>query len=548
MAVLSLTQLALAFSFLWIAWKFFKGLVVKSPLNNIPGPPPKSFLLGNLPEIFNRWGWDFHKQICQYGTVIRLHSMPSWNDMLFVYDPKALHSIIVKDQYVYEETPIFLQFNKYFFGEGLLSSVGEQHRHQRKLLNPVFHINHMRYMTPIFYKVTYRLRNGLTNLVSQGPKEVDVINWMTRTALELVGQGGVGWSFDDLAEDVKNPFAEEMKALVPTTGPLFMFVRLLPYLSRIGSGSFRAWALENLPVARIRKVKKIADSIDNQVNEILKAKKAALAKGDEALLHQIGEGKDILSVLLKANMAASEEDKMPDSELHGHMAQLLFAAMDTTSGALSHILHMLAEHQDVQERLRKEITDAQRSNDGDIPYDQLVSLPYLEAVCRETLRVHPPVLSLNRRTREDIIMPLSRPIVGKDGASISEIPIPKGTDIMIGILAANTNKEYWGEDADEWNPERFLKPLPDSIVDAHMPGIYSNMMTFLGGGRACIGFKFSQLEMKVVLSILVSTFKFELPKQEIYWNFGGLQFPTMGKSAHEKPQMYLKVSLANAKS
>ena len=59
--------------------------------------------------------------------------------------------------------------------------------------------------------------------------------------------------------------------------------------------------------------------------------------------------------------------------------------MDTTSGALSHILHMLALHQDAQERLRQELLNAQ--HDGDIPYDQLVSLPYLEAVCRETLRL-----------------------------------------------------------------------------------------------------------------------------------------------------------------
>ncbi len=59
--------------------------------------------------------------------------------------------------------------------------------------------------------------------------------------------------------------------------------------------------------------------------------------------------------------------------------------MDTTSNALSHIIHLLAEHQDVQEKVRAEVTEAR---DGqDIPYDQLVELPYLDAVCRETLRL-----------------------------------------------------------------------------------------------------------------------------------------------------------------
>ena len=60
--------------------------------------------------------------------------------------------------------------------------------------------------------------------------------------------------------------------------------------------------------------------------------------------------------------------------------------METTSGALVHILHMLAEHQDVQDKLRQEIQKAQVGG-NDIPYDDLVALPYLEAVCRETLRL-----------------------------------------------------------------------------------------------------------------------------------------------------------------
>lgn len=59
--------------------------------------------------------------------------------------------------------------------------------------------------------------------------------------------------------------------------------------------------------------------------------------------------------------------------------------MDTTSSALSRILHLLTKYPDVQERLREEIQEA--SKGGQLSYDQLVSLPYLDAVCRETLRV-----------------------------------------------------------------------------------------------------------------------------------------------------------------
>jgi cytochrome P450 len=67
---------------------------------------------------------------------------------------------------------------------------------------------------------------------------------------------------------------------------------------------------------------------------------------------------------------------------------MIFAAMDTTSSALSRILSVLADHQDAQDKLREELVEAKKINGGDeLGYDQLVGLPYLDAVCRETLRL-----------------------------------------------------------------------------------------------------------------------------------------------------------------
>lgn len=68
------------------------------------------------------------------------------------------------------------------------------------------------------------------------------------------------------------------------------------------------------------------------------------------------------------------------------LSTLIFAAMDTTSSALSRTLSLLVQHSDVQERLRAEIRAAKKDLDV-LSYDQLDSLPYLDAVCRETLRL-----------------------------------------------------------------------------------------------------------------------------------------------------------------
>jgi cytochrome P450 len=73
------------------------------------------------------------------------------------------------------------------------------------------------------------------------------------------------------------------------------------------------------------------------------------------------------------------------------------------------------------------------------------------------------------------VLTTSTPITTVDGSTITEIPIPAETGILVSLLAANRNPAVWGSDCLEWKPERWLAPLPKSVVDAHVPGIYSNL-------------------------------------------------------------------------
>ena len=72
-------------------------------------------------------------------------------------------------------------------------------------------------------------------------------------------------------------------------------------------------------------------------------------------------------------------------------------------------------------------------------------------------------------------MPISEPIVGNDGTLMKEILVPAGTELVLGIRHINRDKSIWGEDALEFKPERWLSPLPSSVTDAHVPGVYSNL-------------------------------------------------------------------------
>ena len=70
---------------------------------------------------------------------------------------------------------------------------------------------------------------------------------------------------------------------------------------------------------------------------------------------------------------------------------------------------------------------------------------------------------------------LSTPVKGLDGQDIREVFVPNNTNVTVSIRASNCNPALWGLDAYEWKPERWLKPLPDNVVDAHIPGVYSNL-------------------------------------------------------------------------
>ena len=72
-------------------------------------------------------------------------------------------------------------------------------------------------------------------------------------------------------------------------------------------------------------------------------------------------------------------------------------------------------------------------------------------------------------------MPFSRPIVDVDGKTMNEAHVPKDTPVIIAIQNANRNPDIWGEDAQEWKPERWLDPVPESIKEAHIPGVYSHL-------------------------------------------------------------------------
>ncbi|KAF6762416.1 cytochrome P450 [Ephemerocybe angulata] len=518
-----------------LLWSLARRYVFKHPLDILPGPPALSFITGKSATFVKPLPWMAWNITAGLATNERV---------LYVSDPKAFSHIFLKEQHIYEESDPFLVSNNAIFGKGLLSTLGNQHKRQRKMLNPVFSVGHMRKMVPTFFKVTYDLRDVLLQKTAKGPQELEMVSWLTRTALEIVALCGLGRSFSPVTGDgEEHKFISSIKLLGPLGRGLILVRQLfLPILVKykIGTGSMLKSIGLMLPWPTLHKMIDVVDTMHEVSLDIFHSKKKDLEQNKDV---DDDEGKrDFLSILMRENAKAEEADRLPDDEVIAQISTLMFAAMDTTSSALSRIIWLLAKHQDVQEKLRAEIREAkERFEEPD--YDELAALPYLDAVCKESLRMYPPAPFLSRQARQDAVLPFSKPVKTVNGKEIQEMFVPKDTMLTISIHALNTDPEIWGPDAFEWKPERWLSQLPKSVFDAHVPGVFSHMMTFIGGGRACIGFKFSEMEMKVILYVLVDFFKFELGKQEILWNIQGLTTPCVDRK-ELRPKLPIVVSRA----
>ncbi|KAF8206069.1 cytochrome P450 [Mycena galopus ATCC 62051] len=484
-----------------------------SPLRNIPGPERKSLYTGNLTQYHDPDGWEFQRELeSNYNEVVKLQG---WfgDPQLFIFDPAALHSILVKNQDHYEQMPQFLSMSRLFFGKGIFSTIGEEHRKYRKIMMPAFSTSNLRGMVPLFYEVAEKARDGLISPhVIDGPQTLDLNSIFARVSLEMTGRAGIGHSFDPMlpGEEPTDQYAKSLQALFPAAFKLSMFFPLLPILEKIPLPSLRRRMIDFIPSPALHKLRDLVDFIDAFASELVMNRKARMKSKQ---LDAKDDARDVMSLLTNNNMNVDGTMYLTDEELVASTSTILSAATDTTSAALSRIFHVLATYPEVQEKLRAEIIATLEH----LNHDVLVALPYLDAVLREILRLYPPVSpGMFRETCAETILPLSVPITGTDGKVYNTLSMPKGTAIYIAITAANHNKRIWGEDALEFRPERWTDGKAD-LTAAKLCGIYGNTMTFLGGGHSCIGFKFAQLEIKVVVCVLLRAFRFSRPDPQIKW-------------------------------
>ncbi|KAH7323365.1 cytochrome P450 [Rhizoctonia solani] len=434
-----------------------------------------------------------------------------------ISDPRALQEILVKEHgTVFTHSPGHLEINNLIFGPGLLGISGATHKLQRKALNPVFTTFHTKSSASKMDAVAQELVDVLASTIKgTNTKEVNILEWCKMATLEIIGQAGFGYTFGAIRGN-QSSYVDAMKNFVPTVSPLFRFKVYISWMLRLIPRGLCNQLATLAPSSYVRRLKAMDDTQNKYSRDILESRKAVVSASTD------GEFDDILSSLIRSNTNAIQEERLSEDQIRGQISTFIFAGFETTSVSLSQIIHLLAEHPHIQKQLRAELLNAGPD------LQDFDKLPYLNAIVRETLRLYPPVPTIDRYASQDWVLPLR--YATKDHKQ--EMYIKKGTRVLVSLSRANRCRETWGDDAEEFHPERWLNPLPRSVYEAKLPGVYSPMMTFAAGPRSCIGYRFAVLELKIVLSRLIKTFQFA-PGQPVQWRSYGCISPHVMKKLED---------------
>ncbi|KAG8985388.1 hypothetical protein FRB93_005848 [Tulasnella sp. JGI-2019a] len=512
------------------AWHIYQA--TPRTADSLRGPKPPSWLFGNtqdtrLPYCNRR----FEHWMREYGNAFPVHGFFGGRDLL-ITDTAAI-AFILNQPSEFPKTRAIINIARNLVGDGLLSVEGFEHKRQRKVLNPAFSTMAMRDISPMLMHIAHELRDEWKKELLKSKSddssftEIEALGWFSKTALDMIGLAGFGYKFNCI-HDSSNELAAAFNNLSKNLSALKGMAMLNSFFP----------VLRHLPIG--------SNVANNHNKAIMRRVGLQMVTEKKAEAQKIGQdgsdmGKDLLSLMVGANMTENAAERLDDETLLAEISTFLLAGHETTANALTWGLHELAMAPLVQAKLREEIL---AFHDDSPSMDELNAMPFLNNVVKEILRLRPSVSNVRRTASSDIVVPLAEPILDKHGKQVNKIFVRHGDNLMVHIFASNTRPDLWGPDASDFRPDRF-DDLPEVVSD--IPSVFSNLSTFISGPKHCIGWRMAVLEMKVLLFTMIRTFQIDIdPELEITSRFAFGIKPQVKGQEDKGPQMPLRVSLYKA--
>ncbi|KAL8218625.1 hypothetical protein R6Q57_021998 [Mikania cordata] len=403
-----------------------------------------------------------HHIISKYGekSFVWLGTSPR----MYIRDPELIKEILLRPDEFQKPHPEPFRDSVI---RGLLVTEGHKWIKHRKIINPAFSLQNLKMMFPA-------IRSSCSDMIYE---------WELQTATSGSTELDVWPYIDSLAGDVISRTAfgscyEEGKKIFRIQKEQIDLIYQMLFILHLPGRRF-------IPIRANKKY-------NENVNELRSVLMAIINKRKKAI--ETGESKcdDLLGILLESNKKETEEHGvgMSMEDVIEECKLFYVAGSETTSNLIVWTMVCLSLHQEWQTRAREEIL--QVFGNGEIDFEGLKSLKILTMILNEVLRLYTPVIMMTRATRKE--------------TKLGNMMIPSGVQLSLAMMHVHHDREIWGDDVNEFDPERFS----EGIVNATKGKGSSPFFPFSNGPRVCIGQNFALTEAKTAMAMILQRFMFEL--------------------------------------
>jgi len=416
-------------------------------MRTVSAPPGPGWSRLTALRAFRRDPIGVLEELVTYGDLVRVR-VPG-RDAFLLNHPDLVRDVFVTDHRAFHKGPT-IQAAKMLLGDSLLTSEGEHHRTQRRLIQPMFHHDRIASYADTMVRGANRTAEGWRD-----GQEMDVHAQMSALTLSVVGETLFGTDVDEERS------ATVRRALTDTLG---MFDRVYSPLFRL---------LTRMPSPTMRRFRRVESDLNAVIAEMIAERRATGATGD-----------DLLSLLLRAS---EDGIGMSDEQVRDEALTLFLAGHETTSIALTWTWWLLARNPEVETKLHDEVD----ALDGEPAVGDLPRLVYTRAVLDESIRLRPPAWAIGRNAVAD--------------HRAGEFTIRSGSVVVVSPWLLHHDERWW-PDAGAFRPERWLSDRPEGSRFAYVP--------FGGGPRRCIGEPFALMEGTLVLATIARRWRFRALSNE----------------------------------
>jgi cytochrome P450 len=369
-----------------------------------------------------------------------------------------------------------LQIAKALLGEGLVTSEGDLHNRQRRIIQPIFHPKQIstygKVMTDYAASLNQKWKNEGT---------VDILKEMMHLTLSIICKSVLNYDVESETEEIDRALAICRKYSKRLRNPLGQVLNKIPVLPNVKGAIQARKRLDRLVYSLIKERKEGLESNVKDYNDLL----TRLLQAQDST--QSGPKDNITDDTTVGSATGTASLKMSDKQVRDEVMTIFIAGHETTANALTWTFYLLSQNREIEKKLVEELESVFDIDDTPTVED-IPKLKFTEKVLRESMRLYPPAWSLARYVDKDY--------------TLGKYTIPAGSTIMMSQYVIHRDPRYYNE-PEQFNPDRWSLEAKSSLPRfSYFP--------FGGGIRACIGESFAWMEGILLIATISRRWKMHL--------------------------------------